>query len=84
MANESLTVYGHTFDGDLLAALIARMKAAPFKAADIEAEAIRLGVPCWSAHREPVAMRVADRLIQRERKAGRLRLQRPLWVRVGD
>lgn len=76
-------VYGHTISVDIQEALLAKMKTGPFKASNIEAEAIRLGVPNLSERREPVAMRAADRVIQRERKAGNLELRRPLWVWVG-
>jgi len=77
-------VYGQTIGEQLQAALLARMKAGPFKASDIEAEACRLGVPRLTDWSESVAMRAADRIIQRERKAGNIRLLKPHWVWVGD
>lgn len=76
-------VHGHTISTEVQAALIAKMKAGPFKASDLEAEAGRLGVPNYSDHKEPVAMRAADRIIQKERKAGNIELRRPLWVWIG-
>lgn len=77
-------VYGHTISTEIQAALVAKMKAGPFRASNIEAEAIRLGVPYMAEHREPVAMRAADRVIQRERKAGNIELRRPVWVWIGN
>lgn len=76
-------VYGHTVTNEHQAALIARMKAGTSRAADLEAEAIRLGLPERSANRDPVAMRVADRIIQRESKAGNIEFKRPDWVWCG-
>lgn len=76
-------VYGHTIGADIQSALVAKMKTGPFRASSIEAEAIRLGVPNLTERKEPVAMRAADRVIQRERKAGNLELRRPMWVWVG-
>lgn len=79
-----MQVYGITISEEVLAALVKRMKSGSrFKAIDLEAEAARLGVPHRSANREAVAMRVADRLIQRERKANNIRLDRPYWVWIG-
>ncbi len=76
-------VYGHAISVEIQEALVAKMKAEPFKASSIEAEAVRMGVPNLTAKREPVAMRAADRVIQRERKAGNIELRRPSWVWVG-
>lgn len=79
-----LYVYGHTVTEEIQVALLSKMKSGPFKASELEAEGVRLGLPTLSAHREPVAMRVADRIIQRERKAGRIELKRPYWVWRGE
>jgi|JI10StandDraft_1071094.scaffolds.fasta_scaffold493015_3 hypothetical protein len=76
-------VHGHTVSEDVQAALLAKMKSGPFKASALEAEAVRLGLPSLTENREPVAMRAADRIIQRERKAGNLELHRPNWVWIG-
>ena len=62
-----------------LLACIGRMKTAPFKAADIALVAETHGVP-----HEP-AYRVADRLIQRQRKARNIHITQPyptwVWIR---
>ncbi|WP_413460664.1 hypothetical protein [Herbaspirillum huttiense] len=75
-------VHGHAVPAEIQLALIAKMKQGPFKAAAIQAEACRLGLPEFSDSRQPVAMRAADRIIQRERKAGNIELRRPFWVWV--
>jgi hypothetical protein len=66
-----------------LIACIARMKSAPFKASDIAKVAVENGVP-ESVGREYIACRVADRLIQRQRKAGNIKVGSPYpkwaWV----
>ena len=80
---KTITVYGYDVSTDVQALLIQKMKSAPFLASDIENEAIRLGVPS-SNRRECIAMRLADRLIQRERKSGNIELRRPAWVWVGN
>ena len=77
-----INVYGFNVSPEIQALLIQKMKSAPFRAVDIENEAIRLGVPV-SHQREHVAMRLTDRLIQRERKLGNIELRRPVWVWVG-
>lgn len=75
-------VYGHTISDEVQSILIQKMKEGPFQASDIEAEAIRLGVPIMAESHQPIAMRAADRLIQRERKAGNIEFRRPSWVWV--
>lgn len=76
-------VYGYAITAAIQATLLARMQQGPFVAGDIEAEACRLGVPQYSPTREPVAMRAADRIIQREKRAGNLVFERPLWRWIG-
>ena len=76
-------VHGYTVSDDVQLALLMKMKSAPFRASALEAEAVRLGLPNLTANRQPVAMRAADRIIQRERKAGNLELHRPNWVWIG-
>lgn len=76
-------VHGLPITEQIQGALIARMQAGPFKAMDLEEEAVRLGLPRCSEERAPVAMRTADRMIQRERKAGNIELKRPFWVWCG-
>lgn len=76
-----------------MAAGVARMRLkvngeyALFAARDITEALVRSGVPavvgrfrsdCW------VAMRIADRLIQQERRAGNIVLERPLWRWIGE
>ena len=58
----------------------ARMRMQPFKAADITKTAVLCGVP-ESIGYDYVAHRVADRLIQKHRKAGNLRMidRKPTW-----
>lgn len=80
-----MQVYGITISEEVLSALVSRMKnGSSFKAIDLEAEATRPGVPHRRKNREAVAMRVADRLIQRERKANNIRFDRPDWVWIGQ
>jgi len=76
-------VHGHTVTEEIQSALLLKMKSSPFRAYTLEAEAVRLGLPSLTANKEPVAMRVADRIIQRERKAGNLEWRRPNWVWIG-
>lgn len=56
-------------------ALTFMRSGAMFKAADVESAFIRLGVQ----NVDGVPMRAADRLIQRERKAGRIKLVKTAW-----
>lgn len=59
------------------AAVIARMREGRFRAADLTLTATNAGVEIYAA-------RVADRLIQRERQAGRIRIVKngPYWKPV--
>ena len=58
----------------------ARMRSGQFKAADITRVAMLEGVP-EIINRDYVANRVADRLIQKHRKAGNIRMvdRKPTW-----
>jgi zona occludens toxin (predicted ATPase) len=56
-----------------LDACIARMQSEPFKAADITNVAIQAGVPRFEGY-EFIAHRVADRLIQKHRKLGKIKI----------
>lgn len=76
-------VYGHTISEEVQSRLIEKMKQGPFQSLHIEAEANRLGIPFVNQSREPIAMRTADRIIQRQRKAGNIEFRRPNWVWVG-
>jgi hypothetical protein len=57
-----------------------RMRSGQFKAADITKAAMLEGVP-EIINRDHVAHRVADRLIQKHRKAGNIRMvdRKPTW-----
>ncbi len=79
-----LIVHGYSISEAIQAALVERMKEGLFKAEAIEKEACRLGVPLFSEKREPTAMRTADRIIQRERKRGNIKLERPFWRWIGE
>lgn len=79
-----LIVHGYSINEAIQAALVERMKEGLFKAEAIEKEACRLGVPLFSEKREPTAMRTADRIIQRERKRGNIKLERPFWRWIGE
>lgn len=59
----------------ILEACEQRMLESPFRAFNVEAIALLLGVP-ELINRDFVAPRVADRLIQKYRKAGLIRLGR--------
>jgi hypothetical protein len=50
-----------------------------FRASDIESAAIQAGVPKYN-DRNGIAHRVADRLIQRQRKAGKIKRDGVYWV----
>ena len=70
---------------DQLDTCIARMKSEPFRAGDIAKVAIQSGVPEFVG-REFIAHRVADRLIQKFRKARNIRVnynsKYPMWTWV--
>jgi hypothetical protein len=67
---------------DELNACIARMKSSPFRAKDIQQAAERAGVP--SATEDwIISARVADRLIQKFRKSGNIKISKyPMWTWV--
>ena len=73
-----MQIHEYKIEEAVLYACINRMKAAPFKAADIAKVAKENGVP------EQPADRVADRLIQRQRKSGNIKVGTPYptwqWV----
>lgn len=49
-----------------------------FESHHVEQGLTESGVPRWAGPSDPVAMRAADRIIQRERKAGRIK-----WAGIG-
>jgi len=72
-----MIVNGQVVHEHVILGCITRMKHARFKAADIEQAAIRSG--CFEAD----AHRIADRLIQRERKLGNIVFSGGVWNRAG-
>jgi hypothetical protein len=84
MTMGEILVHGYSISEAIQAALVERMKEGPFKAEDIEEKACRLGVPLYSERRDPIAMRTADRIIQRERKRRNIKLERPFWCWIGE
>lgn len=76
-----MKVNGKEVDQAVIDACIERMKTEPFKAMEIEALCTRMGIDWKSGD----AMRTADRIVQRERKAGNIELtNRPYWFWVGN
>jgi hypothetical protein len=59
-------------------ACLTRMRANPFKAAEIAQEAEKAGSPEW-ADQYPVAKRIADRMIQKHRQSLRMIDRKPTW-----
>jgi hypothetical protein len=65
-----------------LDACISRMKSAPFRAADIQQAAEQVGVPS-ATESWIISARVADRLIQKFRKSGNIKISKyPTWTWV--
>lgn len=79
-----MNVYGCVVTVAVQQAIVNKMKEGPFKASTLEAEACRLGVPASTGDREPAAMRLVDRLIQRERKAGHIAFSAGQWSWIGN
>lgn len=75
MAERDLTVQGVVVTAEHQQLLVERMKVGGFKASNLETYAESLGF----ARSDGLAMRVADRLIQRERKAGHLEFSNRQW-----
>lgn len=71
-AMEKLTVLGFEITDEIESAVINRMKASEFTAAELEDVVIETAPKAWVEHTPSFADRVADRLIQRERKAGNI------------
>lgn len=75
----AITVQGIEITDDVITACLLKMQSekSGFKALKIETEAERHGIPS----NDGLSMRVADRLIQRERKKGNLALlPSRLWL----
>jgi hypothetical protein len=85
---KSITVFGFEVTSEVQAKLIAKMKQMEvFCLADIEAEAVTHGVPMFRLERGSrvrVATRTADRLLQRERRAGNIKYGRDGWRLTGE
>ncbi len=73
-----MIVLGNTVPPAMIAACIKRMRARSFTACDIEQTAWE----CNSSISNVVLYRIADRMIQRERKAGNIRYANKLWTWV--
>lgn len=86
-----MNVYGFEITAEQLAAGLAAMKG-NFKAAQVTDRLMEVGVPekvipkgkseRFFSHQEYFANRVADRLIQKERKAGTIVRQGAFWVAI--
>lgn len=74
-----MMVMGFEVGADVISAILLRMKEGNFVAGELEEIATRMGVP----QTDGIAMRVADRLIQREKKAGNVAFSRPTWAWTG-
>jgi len=73
-----MNVHGFEITDDQQNACIMAMKKR-FKASDIELVAIQAGVPRYH-DRNGIAHRVADRIIQRQRKAGAIKRDGKNWL----
>lgn len=73
-----MRTHGVTITPEQEAAAIARMREGPFVSRNIEGALTRAGVV--DVDRFPVVMRTADKLLQRERKAGRIRFEAGRWL----
>jgi hypothetical protein len=73
-----MKVYGYEVSQGLIAACIRAMRGRQFSALDIAHEAQDMGAP-W---KNDISLRIADRLIQRERKAGHIVRSGRGWTRA--
>ena len=82
-----MTVYGHEVTEEQEQAMLSVMQNDKWNMYDVEVAARRAGVPDsigdTHAKRYP-AHRAADRMLQRERKAGNIRYTGTHWERVED
>jgi len=84
-----MTVEGYDLPEAIESAVLAEIRRrSGFKASEIVGLLRRSGVPTNSVrpefHPAGPADRVADRLLQRERRAGRIRFEKGLWHRVPE
>ena len=83
-----MTVYGHEVTEEQEQAMLSVMQNDKWNMYDVEVAARKAGVP--DSIRPPSqstkypAMRAADRMLQRERKAGNIRYTGTHWERVED
>lgn len=73
-----MNVHGYEVPQTVEDACVAAMSER-FSKGDVELAAIAAGAPKWVG-RDLCAHRIADRLLQRERKAGRIALDGRVWV----
>lgn len=79
-----MIVYGIEITSEQLQAAAERMQAEPFEAHDIMHALEKAGVVRHAkAGADPVSLRATDRLIQRERLAGNITYEGPLWRWIG-
>lgn len=80
-----LLTYGYGLDDRVRDAAIARMKRGPFQACQLVAFLEGQGVPAYAERDgrklkfQPIACRVADKLIQKHRKAGDIKRDGREW-----
>lgn len=78
-----MNVYGHSITAEQQAACLAAMKGC-FRKVDVEAAALAAGVPEFAnvgrVRPELLANRVADRLLQLQRKAGNIVRDGQYWL----
>lgn len=78
-----MKVYGYEVPQEVIDACLARMRTgSAFTSIDIARAAVAAGAPYWNNREEYVAHRIADRLLQRERKAGRIEFNGKRWRMV--
>ncbi|MES2935197.1 MAG: hypothetical protein V4805_17115 [Pseudomonadota bacterium] len=78
--NRKMTVQGFDVAPGQLAGLLGRMKEGAFSVTEIEALAKANGIPS----KGDIAIRLAERLIRREEKAGNIMPSGQIWLWVGE
>lgn len=74
-----MVVQGHEITDSQEQAILARMRAASFCAGDLQSLAETEGIP----PADGLSMRVADRMIQREKKSANIRFANRTWFWIG-
>ena len=79
-----MKVYGYELTEAQIKICLTRMKSNPFTALDVANAAIAAGVPAEDQRRNPIAHRVADRMIQKIRRMGCLKMSPkfPVWNKL--